>query len=280
MQGQMMAFTDQAAKELATACAQRPDREIRAWLSIAQQREAMVTKLYDIGAIERRLGESVPGTLADLVRKAIGNLWVHEESHTRYISALKQDAALSGSVIETVRGRMEGLIIDSGTRGRLLGRLGIALGIATGMAPEFLREIDQMSLREFCAFCSELEQTARRGYERIIELIAVIRASDDIDPYAMSLHADITRILAEEHYHSAVFATISEWIDSDGNTLRELDTKACVRQLYDLCDRLLDAGPVQHRGEGTAAPDPAGVWVSDGGMGPLFLEYGMEVRVR
>jgi hypothetical protein len=278
----MLAFTEQAAKELAIECAGRPDREIRAWLSIAQQREAMVTKLYGMAAIARRLGEPEPGSPADLVRKAIGNLWVHEESHTRYISALKQDAALSGSLLETVRGRMEGLIIDSSTRGSLLGRMGIALGIAVGMAPDFLREIDEMSLRDFCAFCAELEQTARLGYERIVELIAIIRASDEIDPYALSLHADITRILAEERYHTEVFATIAGWIDSDGNTLRPLVTKDCVHQLYDLCDRLLDAGPARKRGDGdgAAGADDAGAWVSDGGMGPLFLEYGLEVRVR
>jgi hypothetical protein len=281
MQGQILAFTEQVAEQLAQECRDQPLKELEAWIGIAQQREAMVTRLYDLKVIESRLGDPARGTAADVIRKAIANLWVHEESHTRYLSALKRGAGLSGQLIEIVRGRLEGRITDSAARGGLFGRLGIALGVATGMAPDFSRELRAMTLRQFCLFCAELEETARRGYQRILELVAATRQAGVIDEYALSIREDVVRILAEEGYHAAVFETIVGWLEADGDTVRPLDAGTCVRALYALCDRLLAAGPARPRGDGgtpTAPGDDAG-WISDGGLGPLFLEHGLAVRV-
>jgi len=284
MRGQILAFTEKVAAELAAECRDRPDHELQVWISVALQREAMVTKLYNVDVIARRLGETPAGTVSDVFRKAIGNLWIHEETHTRYLHALKRSAAVSGSLVEIVRGRLEGQITDSATRGGLLGRLGIALGIATGMAPDFLKELGAMSLRDFCFFCAELEQTAYLGYERVVQLIKASRDAGQIDDYALSIREDILRILSEERYHAAVFETITGWLEADGNTMRALSPQDCVRELYRLCDNLLAAGSVRTRGAGidgasAGFPHDGNGWVSDGGMGPLFLEYRFPVRV-
>ncbi len=290
MNGAITLYTERVAAELSTRCAGATLRELRAWVRIAQVREAMVTRVYGLDAIDLRLSSQGCPDVADVARKAIRNIWVHEETHTRYLRALQQASELEDIVLSEIFGRLQGGVTEAAARGGLLARLAIAAGVLLRQVPEFAQELSAMNVREFCLFCTELELTAGAGYDRILALAAQLEREGAEAPFAYTLQLDLSKIRADEAFHAEVFRSIERWLLPDGDGFRALDARDCVREIHGLVDRFLGR-PRDKRTRGgpsnlalppgdTPAFDATGelYWLSDGGMGPLFQEFGLPIR--
>jgi hypothetical protein len=114
-------YTETVAHEIAQTYAGEPFDELRVWVRIAHQREAMVTQLYDLSQIDARIGRVDDGGTAAVVRSAVASIWAHEESHTRFLGSLRSISdSLSG--IAALQGRLEGVITRGVVSGSLLAR--------------------------------------------------------------------------------------------------------------------------------------------------------------
>jgi hypothetical protein len=181
----------------------------------------------------------------------------------------------------------------------------IAIGVSLGQAPEFTRELRELSLLELLGFHAELETTARMGYQRILQLTARLDAGpagslgnggsagsagsagaapEAASEYGLTFRYDMARILCEENFHEAAFLEMMRWLEDEGK-VGALSVAACTRALHRLCAENLAVGPVR----GVAAAESPGLesyvpgdpqsgeWVSDGGLGALFQSAGLPV---
>ena len=290
MNGAITLYTERVAAELSTRCAGAASRELRAWVRIAQVREAMVTRVYGLDAIDLRLSSQGCPEVADVARKAIRNIWVHEETHTRYLRALQQASELEDIVLSEIFGRLQGGVTEAAARGGLLARLAIAAGVLFRQVPEFARELSAMNVREFCVFCTELELTAGAGYDRILALAAQLEREGSEEPFAYTLQFDLRKIRADEAFHAEVFRSIERWLRPDGDGFRSLDAHDCVREIHGLVDSVLGRPRDKRTRGGTESRSlPSGdtpvlytdgelYWLSDGGMSTLFREFGLPLR--
>lgn len=270
------------AAEVARRFAGQPESEFRAWLRMAEQREAMVVVIYDPPAIRARLprgAETHP--VANVITKAIGGIWAHETSHTRRLDALRQVGGERATVADEWFGTLQGMATDLATRAGVAGTIArwlIGLGRTANQVPEFTSELAALGFRTFCRFAAELEDTAADGYTRMAELVARIESADDplaAAPFGFAIASDIEKTLDEERFHSAVLRTIADWIDDDDVLIPSRAHRDCVLALRDLGTRILGR-PKNAQLEGQEStgrgPEP---WISDGGLGALFEEYGM-----
>lgn len=279
--GTILAFTERVARELEASCVDDPVKELRLWIRIAQTREAMVCTLYGLDAIDRRIGPVLRRTVPEVARLAIRNIWIHEETHARYLGSLQRSWDIETVRLNELYGRLQGFVTDAATRGSVLARLAIAIGVAFDQAPDFVRELDRMTLREFCGFVGELEETAILGYQRMLALTGAMPidlATSAGLPY--SFRTDMARICAEESFHAGAFAIISDWLAPDGEGFLDLSANACVLRLHGAADALLSTHPTKVRDPDVVEPPEHDiVWISDGGMAELFQEYGLPVRL-
>jgi len=279
--GKIVAFTERVARELAASCAGDPVAELRLWIRIAQTREAMVCQLYGLDAIDKRVGPCLRRSVPEVARLAIRNIWVHEESHARYLAALQRSWDIETVMLNEIYGRLQGFVTDAATRGNVLARLAIAVGVALQQAPDFVNELERMTLRDFCSFVGELENTAILGYRRMLELATTMPidlATSAGLPY--SFRTDVARICAEESFHAGAFEIISGWLAPNGETFLDLSANACVLRLHRAVDSLLGSSSKRSRDpHATREPDPEVVWISDGGMAQLFADYGLPLRL-
>lgn len=77
----ILEHTHLVARELRAACAERPLEELTTWLRLAHQRESMVSELYDVAQIERRLASQSGRGRARVVRSAV--LWLSRSTGLR-----------------------------------------------------------------------------------------------------------------------------------------------------------------------------------------------------
>ena len=105
MEGSILAHTRALAEELAHEFRDNPEAELEMWATTAQQREAMVVKLYDSAAIEQRLPKrSGEPDVLTVVRKAIGGIWAQERTHTTLVDALRKQEGSRLTAARSVRG--------------------------------------------------------------------------------------------------------------------------------------------------------------------------------
>lgn len=288
----IVAYTEIVAKDLARTYAGAPFDELVAWVRIAHQREAMVTQLYALSCIDARLGRLDASGPASVVHAAVSSIWAHEESHTRFLGSLRSlTESLTGFV--AIQGRLEGLVTRSAASGGLLARALIAVGASLGGVPDFAKDLHDLDLRALLRFHGELETTARMGYDRILELLRALDAEDKQaaeQALGFTFDLDLAKIRCEESFHQDAFDEIVRWVAPDGKAFSPIDRAVCARTLRDLCERNLSVSAVRR----TAAPskvvdkgdEPPRLgcgasegWVSDGGLGKLFADYGLAVPV-
>jgi hypothetical protein len=286
----IIAYTEQVAGEIASRHAGDPAAELELWLKLAHQREAMVTQLYELSELDRRLSAERKTEVGALVRSVVLSIWAHESSHTRQLATLRS-AHTERAALAELQGSLEGWVTRQATQGSSLARLLIALGASLGQAPDFARELRELSLLELMAFHAELETTARMGYQRILQLVAQLDASRDASAlpgagsnYGLTFRYDMARILCEENFHEAVFQEMTHWLEDEGR-VSALPARECARALHQLCAEHLSAGAVR----GVAAAELPGLeahvpgdalghaWVSDGGLRAVFQSAGLPV---
>ncbi|MEY2935921.1 MAG: hypothetical protein RL033_6670 [Pseudomonadota bacterium] len=302
----IVAYTEQVAGEIASRHADDPVAELELWLKLAHQREAMVTQLYELSELDRRLTAEQASGVCRLVRSVVLSIWAHESSHTRHLATLRSAHSASAALAE-LQGSLEGWVTRQATQGSGLARMLIAIGVSLGQAPDFARELRELSLVELLQFHAELETTARMGYQRILQIAA--RIDDELSgstpvngasngasnvagtaagtaDYGITFRYDMARILCEENFHEAAFLEMMRWLEDEGK-LSELSVPACTQALHRLCAEHLAVGAVR----GVAAAESPGLesfvpgdpqgneWVSDGGLGAVFRSAGLAVPV-
>jgi hypothetical protein len=274
-------YTETVASEIAARFAGSPLDELRVWLRLAHQREAMVSELYDLANSGKRFAQGDEASPAGIVRAVVGSIWVHEESHTQFLGSLRSFTAAAPSIVE-LQGQLEGWVTGGATRGNLLARALIALGVSLGQAPEFAKELRGMSLYELLRFHAELETTARLGYERILSLARQVDGVAEAErSFGYTLAYDVARILCEECFHEAVFFEMARWVDDTGTTFQALSPSDCRQTLHRLCAANLSLGAAQQRAglEAHFPQQETEAWISDGGLGAVFAEWGLPVPI-
>ena len=278
-------YAETVASELGRTYARAPFDELRAWLRIAHLREAMVTELYDRSQLDARLARLDRRGAAPVVRTAVSSIWAHEESHTRFLGALR---SLSDSLagVSALQGRLEGLVTRGAVSGGLLARALIAVGVSLDRVPEFASELQHLNLRDLLQFYGELEATACMGYQRILDLTRQLEAAaDDRVEGALGLtfDLDVAKIRCEENFHRDAFGEIGRWVADDGVSFLSLAHSECAHRLHDLCERNLSIEAVRRTvmpsGAIPKGADPSEGWASDGGLGALFAQYDLPVPV-
>jgi hypothetical protein len=279
-------YTERVAGEIASRHAGEPVAELELWLSLAHQREAMVTQLYESAGIAARLKDGPDSGVHGVIRSVVLGIWHHEESHTRFLSSLRAAAGARPALAE-LQGVIEGWVTRSALGGSALARALIAAGIGLGRAPDFARELRRMNLLEFIRFSAELETTARMGYQRILQVSSQIdNPQATADDYGFTFQYDVARIECEEAFHEATFHELASWIDTKGEVTPGLSPERCTRTLHRLCARNLSVGAVRR----VAAAENARLeiyapgasnddWLSEGGLGSLFRRAGLAVPV-
>jgi hypothetical protein len=284
--GQIVEYTERVAREMALKFEGAPLDELRAWVRIAHQREAMVTQLYELSHIDARLAvasnASSQSPCSAVVRSAIASIWAHEESHTHFLSSLR---SLSEAFpdLAGLQGQLEGRITLGAVSGSVLAKVLIALGASLGRTPDFALELRRMTLRRLIEFHGELEATARMGYRRILDLCRPQYGAAVQHGFGYTLPYDIARILAEEAFHEEAFGAMAAWVAPDAESFASIAPDECVRVLHDLCERNLALGAVQGLlSPGSHVPkgdETESAWISHGGLGELFARYALPVPV-
>jgi hypothetical protein len=296
MDGSILAHTRAVAAELASEFRDNPMAELELWATTAQQREAMVVRLYDAAAIEQRLPKCAgePEVLP-VIRKAIGGIWAQERSHTTLVESLRILDETRLASAHSLLGAIEGRVTHFATASswtRSIATFLIGLGRAAGHAPEFTQGFRALTPREFFRFSHELETTAKEGYARILELLARLEQLDVASPHStnsalklgLTAPYEFAKTLAEECFHAALFEQLEAWLEPDGQTFTALPARDAVLELRALAVEYLS---FQARSLGPAAISALkGPWlksadapalVSHGGLGELFDEYGVDL---
>ena len=223
--GAILKFTHDVADRLAEEFSGEPLAELRTWLSIAEQPEAMVVAVYDTAAIQRRLPprQGPDDKVGDIAAKAIGGIWAQEVSHTRLIESLRRVGEEQATRAQQLQGSIEGRMTDLASGQGMSGAVArwlIGLARVTGQAPEFTAGITAMRFDQFCRFTHELEETTSDGYRRIVELMKQIqRPAGNLDVevlYGIDPDYDIKKTLAEERFHTVTLNAIAAWVNADG----------------------------------------------------------------
>jgi hypothetical protein len=278
-------YTEKVAAQIAQTYAGAPFDELRAWVVIAHQREAMVTKLYDMSQIEERLGSGTADGVGAVVRDVVASIWAHEESHTRFLGSLR---SLTDSFADmtALQGCLEGEITRSAVSGGLLARALIAVGGSLGRVPDFAMDLRRMTLRQLVGFHGELETTARMGYQRILDLARMLdpeTRESAHDALGLTFDLDIAKIRCEENFHQDAFHEMVRWVAADGESFIERPRRECAQILHDLCERNLSIGAVRQTLDPSAVipkgDESPGDWVSDGGLGKVFAGAALTVPV-
>lgn len=294
MDGLIIEHTEQIAKKLKQRFASDPDGEIDVWVSTAQQREAMVVQLYAGAAVEQRLPKSKDEPpIYGVVRRTVGGIWAQESSHTTLMRALRQVDGQRLADFQTLVGSVEGRTTELANSSGVLGtiaRFAVSIGRALDKVPGFTQTFHGLNLREFCDFSLELETTAGQGYQRILHLIDVLDGEADDDggsiKFGLTQRYEFAKTLSEERFHAAVFGKLRQWVTPDGKALTPIDAKTAVLELKKLADETLMLLVVKEVPD-EARPDDKGLesagdeapYISDGGLGELFGEYGVGVEV-
>jgi hypothetical protein len=285
MDGKIIGFTEQVAANLKARFVGDPKSELAAWLKIAQQREAMVTRVYGLGELSARFTEQGLSEVTGVAVKAIKGIWVQEEGHTTVLGAVRRVDGNVLPVLQEIEGKLEGDTTRAAARGSWLARLIIAVGSSLGKVPAFAQEIDAMCAREFFQFCRELEETAALGYDRMVDLAMELREKEFDDNAIYILPYELGRILREERYHGSVFDKLVAWLSDDGASFRPLDARACVLELHDLARHHFELGVLREtdrRFRSMGKPSPqrdanATLWISHGGCDELFRDFDLPV---
>jgi len=219
-------LADDCARALSREFEGTPHLELLCWLELALRRESFVTAFYDARSLERLLTmHDQPSGDADAraaMRVAVLSVWAQESAHQAYLRAVLRAVSPPATLFDSVRRRSES--IRGIAEGRLISALGGRPGLRqacaaficraavfAGLAPTQLRELVPGTFNDFCALSADLEYTAQRGYERMLQLFRSLpdaeMAAGSI-PTGSGLEYDLEHILLEEIWHERLFSIL------------------------------------------------------------------------
>jgi hypothetical protein len=220
-----VALAAEAAERLADEYRDSPEEEFTAWLMIALQREAMVSSAYSAAFIDDHLTQwkrehNVGEDVVLVIRRALVTVWAQESAHQKYFAAILEEidpsskfrSYLSERLVQ-LRGAIEGKVLAGVIANKLAMRLKAQIAILIGSfvdeVPPYVRGLTRKTFSEFCVINSDLEYTAVRGYERMIQLARSMPDSDIVQD--TTVMEDLNRIGQDERYHQALFQGLAGW---------------------------------------------------------------------
>jgi hypothetical protein len=287
--GLILKHTETIAAELAQQFAGNLKGELDCWVSTAQQREEMVVQIYNALNLKARIPDQ-PGTegaTAVTVREVIASIWAQEASHATLMGKLRVVDQPGGVQLQGVQGKVEGLMTSWATSNGALGtiaRAAIGAARAFNAAPEFTGALGAMSLGDFFLFSAELEQTAKNGYRRIIQLLEELQKAGQPSAYGRLAQYEFATTLAEESFHQAIFERMGGWLKKGNRELEAIPEEKAAAAIESLVNEHLVLRKVQglprHDGRGEAFLEADGdAVISDGGLGHLLGRLNVPFRV-
>lgn len=287
--GLILKHTEIIAAELAAEFKNDPKGELDAWVSTAQQREEMVVQIYNALNLKARIPDQ-PGAEAgtvETVREVIASIWAQEASHATLMAKLRVVGGQGGVPLKGMQGKVEGLMTSWATSNGALGtiaRATIGASRIINAAPAFTGALGAMSLGDFFLFSAELEQTAKNGYRRIIELLQQLKQKGQAPVYGRLAQYEFATTLAEESFHQAIFERMSGWLkkgDQELAAIAEDRAGAAIERLVHehLVLRKVQGLPHQTgMTKGFLESDGDAV-ISDAGLGKLLGRLNVPFRV-
>jgi len=281
--------------------ADRPDRERRALLVTALEREQVVAVAYRESAVAGRL-DALPldEDVRRLVRQCLVWIWQDEEVHATFLRGylLRAGRSLPAGLIfgRQLYGALSGWVTSSREleptgsapwRGATAGALLLGGRLVGLVSPVVARELGYHSFGRYCQLNAALERTAELAYRRLVEI-----AADDDERRLFE------RIRQDEQRHAEAFDLLAGLLDPADAPVPGLDGADLCRRLEALSPffvpaalrtapparaRSFDSASVVATVDGDPGGDVAAVVeqaLEDGGVARLVRQRGGVVAVR
>jgi uncharacterized protein (DUF362 family) len=224
----------------------RPDRELLEHVLVALQRERVVAVGFDTVRLGERLARtSLPVEARETISRAVGQIWVDETMHARYLLGLRDQQANLALQIDamgqSMQGGMAGWVVSvqqlnqwSDAPGqRSLASLIEAAGRIAGKIPDEVKpNLAHKSLADYFRFNADAEWSAAISFGRMSELLVeieqmVVRAETPCIDLPRGFGVELERMRRDEEMHGDVFAALALVLGEDdglaeGKTVADL----------------------------------------------------------
>ncbi|MEO7331418.1 MAG: DUF362 domain-containing protein [Minicystis sp.] len=215
----------------------RPDRELLEHILVAVQRERVVAVGFDSARIGERLARSpLPEEAKQLMSRAVGQIWLDENMHARYLIGLLDRQAELGVQLDSIQQSLEGGVAGWAVSVKQLsqwkeapGQRGLATmielaGRIAGKVPDEIR-VNMVHLRfaDYCRFNADAEESAAVSFARMKELCAEVLAMPGDPGPCVELppgfDIEIGRMGRDEVMHQRVFEAFASLLGEDDGLL-------------------------------------------------------------
>ncbi len=211
----------------------RPDRELLEHVLVALQRERVVAVGFDTERLGERMARTaLPAAARALITRAVGQIWLDENMHARYlIGLLDQQANLAlqiDAMGQSMQGGMAGWVVSvqqlnqwSDAPGkRSLASLIEAAGRIAGKIPDEVKpNLAHKSLTDYFRFNADAEWSAAISFGRMIELqdeIGAMAARGEAPCLELprGLAHELERMRRDEEMHGNVFEALASHLSA------------------------------------------------------------------
>ena len=224
----------------------RPDRELLEHVLVALQRERVVAVGFDTVRLGERMARTpLPDAARETISRAVGQIWLDENMHARYlIGLLDSQANLAlqiGAMNQSMQGGMAGWVVSvqqlnqwSEAPGqRSLASLIEAAGRIAGKIPDEVKpNLAHKSLANYFRFNADAEWSAAISFGRMSELVIEVQAMAErgetpcLD-LPRGFDVELERMRRDEEMHGNVFEALALSLGEDdglapGKTIDDL----------------------------------------------------------
>jgi uncharacterized protein (DUF362 family) len=214
----------------------RPDRELLEHVLVALQRERVVAVGFDTVRLGERLARTqLPAEARETISRAVGQIWVDENMHARYLMGLlDQQANLAlqiDAMGQSMQGGMAGWVVsvqqlnqwsEAPGQRSLASLIEVAGRIAGKIPDEVKPNLAHKSLADYFRFNADAEWSAAISFGRMSELLVEIeqmvsRAETPCISLPHGFGVELERMRRDEEMHGDVFAALALVLgDDDG----------------------------------------------------------------
>jgi uncharacterized protein (DUF362 family) len=254
----------------------RPDRELLEHLLVALHRERVVAVGFDTVRLGDRLARTrLPEAARSVIARAVGQVWLDENMHARYLLGLLRRQGDLGLHLEalgqSLEGGMAGWVVSveqlerwsdaPGDRSlaamlELAGRLG-------GKIPDEIRpSLTHQHLRDYCRFNADAERSAAISFAHMRLLHAEVLAMGEAPALVLpdGFAVEVTRMEEDERLHQRVFEAIAGLLGEDDELVPGKGPDDLVAAVAAIDGWLVPAALLGDRpgSDGPAAGNPVG----------------------
>ncbi len=216
----------------------RPDRELLEHVLVALQRERVVAVGFDTVRLGERMARTpLPAGARETIARAVGQIWLDENMHARYLIGLLDSQANLALQIDamgqSMQGGMAGWVVSvqqlnqwSDAPGqRSLASLIEAAGRIAGKIPDEVKpNLAHKSLADYFRFNADAEWSAAISFGRMSELVVEVRAMLErgetpcLD-LPRGFDVELDRMRRDEQMHGNVFDAMALTLGEDDGLL-------------------------------------------------------------